>query len=320
MNISKLNKFLLDLNTKEITYMQDPKSTTELFKIPNNTIHIYSSDFSSYESIHISKQNRFIDISSHTHEFIELLYVYSGNCYQTINGQEFHLKKGDICIIDTGIIHSIKRADINDIFINILMKKDYFTTSLLSRLSSESYISEFLVNAITESTNHENYIIFNQNEGSKVDFFMSSLMCEYFDKGLCSTEVIDCYLILLFSELIRTTEYSYYKKSSTNDSRDSLIHILKYIEKNYNTCTLESVAKHFNFHPNYLSTFLRKMTKKTYKEIVQTQRMMQAANYLKKTTIPIYEIAEKSGYNNLTFFYKKFREHYGISPQEFRDK
>lgn len=320
MNINELNKFLLDLNTKETTYMKDTKSTTELFKMPNNTIHVYSSEFSSYGSIHISKQNRFIDISAHIHDFIELLYVYSGNCYQTINGQEFHLKKGDICIIDTGIVHSIKSANIDDIFINILMEKDYFTTSLLSRLSSESYISEFLVNAITESTNHENYIIFNQNDGSKVDFFMSSLMCEYFDKGLCSTEVIDCYLILLFSELIRTTEYSYYKKSSNNDSKDSLIHILKYIEENYNTCTLESVAKHFNFHPNYLSTFLRKMTKKTYKEIVQTQRMMQAANYLKKTSIPIYEIAEKSGYNNLTFFYKKFREHYGLSPQEYRNK
>lgn len=122
------------------------------------------------------------------------------------------LAKGDMCIIDTGIIHSIKSGQFNDIFINILMRKDYLTTSLLSRLSSDSVISEFLVNAITESTNHENYLIFNSTDNSKADFFMKSILCEYFDKELCSSEVINCYLILLFSELIRTMEYSYHKK------------------------------------------------------------------------------------------------------------
>lgn len=168
------------------------------------------------------------------------------------------LAKGDMCIIDTGIIHSIKSGQFNDIFINILMRKDYLTTSLLSRLSSDSVISEFLVNAITESTNHENYLIFNSTDNSKADFFMKSILCEYFDKELCSTEVINCYLILLFSELIRTMEYSYHKKNYVNDSQNNLINILKYIEKNYNDCTLESVATHFNFHPNYLSSFIRK--------------------------------------------------------------
>ena len=62
------------------------------------------------------------------------------------------------------------------------------------------------------------------------------------------------------------------------------------------------------------------MTGKTYKEIVQTQRMLNAANYLKNSNLPIYEISEKSGYNNLTFFYKKFKEYYGLSPQEYRYK
>ena len=48
--------------------------------------------------------------------------------------------------------------------------------------------------------------------------------------------------------------------------------------------------------------------------------MLNAANYLKNSNLPIYEISEKSGYNNLTFFYKKFKEYYGLSPQEYRYK
>lgn len=320
MNIDELEKLLFKLSPSELKYQNEINPNYNLTKLVKSNKPFYGSYFMDSDIVYINKQSRFIDVSPHSHDFIEIIYIYSGTCYQNINGKDIILKTGDICIIDTGIIHSIKKANIDDIFINILMKKEYLTSSLLSRLSSDSVISQFLVNAITESTNHENYLIFNNQESSKTNFFMKSILCEYFDKGLCSTEVINCYLILLFSELIRTTEYSYHRKNSINDSQNNLIDILKYIEKNYNNCTLESVANKFNFHPNYLSSFIRKMTGKTYKEIVQTQRMINAANYLKNSKLPIYEIAEKSGYNNLTFFYKKFKEHYSVSPQEYREK
>lgn len=319
MNIDKLEKLLFTLTPSEIRYKNEINPNRNLTKSVQAGKPLNGSYFIDSDLVYINKQSRFIDVSPHSHDFIEIIYIYSGTCYQNINGEDIVLAKGDMCIIDTGIIHSIKSGQFNDIFINILMRKDYLTTSLLSRLSSDSVISQFLVNAITESTNHENYLIFNNKDSSKANFFIKSILCEYFDKGLCSTEVINCYLILLFSELIRTTEYSYHRKNSINDSQNNLIDILKYIEKNYNNCTLKSVANHFNFHPNYLSSFIRKTTGKTYKEIVQTQRMINASNYLRNSTLPIYEIAEKSGYNNLTFFYKKFKDHYGVSPQEYRN-
>lgn len=320
MNIDELEKLLFTLSPSEIKYQSETNPSWNVNKSVEAGKPFNGSYFIDSDIVYINKQSRFIDVSPHSHDFIEIVYIYSGTCYQNINGEDIVLTKGDICIIDTGIIHSIKAGHFNDIFINILMRKDYLTSSLLSRLSSDSVISQFLVNAITESTNHENYLIFNNKDTSKANFFMKSILCEYFDKGLCSTEVINCYLILLFSELIRTTEYSYHRKNSINDSQNNLIDILKYIEKNYNDCTLESVANQFNFHPNYLSSFIRKMTGKTYKEIVQTQRMLNASNYLKNSNLPIYEIAEKSGYNNLTFFYKKFKEFYGVFPQEYRNK
>ncbi|NMA85940.1 MAG: helix-turn-helix domain-containing protein [Tissierellia bacterium] len=37
------------------------------------------------------------------------------------------------------------------------------------------------------------------------------------------------------------------------------------------------------------------------------------------TEIPIYNIAHNVGFSNLGFFYKKFREHFKINPQEYRN-
>lgn len=48
--------------------------------------------------------------------------------------------------------------------------------------------------------------------------------------------------------------------------------------------------------------------------------MCQACFYLTNTDFPIYEIAQKVGYDNLGFFYRKFTELYHMTPQEFRER
>ena len=46
--------------------------------------------------------------------------------------------------------------------------------------------------------------------------------------------------------------------------------------------------------------------------------MYQACFLLTNTALPIYEIAQKVGYNNLGFFYHKFEAVYHVSPAEYR--
>jgi YesN/AraC family two-component response regulator len=81
-----------------------------------------------------------------------------------------------------------------------------------------------------------------------------------------------------------------------------------------------SAASTFNFHPNYLGMFLKKKTGKSFKELILIQRMSQAAIFLVNSSAPIYEIASEVGYENLGFFYKKFKAFFGVTPQEFRMK
>lgn len=90
------------------------------------------------------------------------------------------------------------------------------------------------------------------------------------------------------------------------------------MESNYQTVTLNSVAELFGFHPNYLSAYIKKHTGKSFKELIITQRMLQAGFYLRNTNTPISEIAQEVGYQNQGFFYKKFQEYYQMSPVEYR--
>jgi AraC-like DNA-binding protein/quercetin dioxygenase-like cupin family protein len=320
MTAEKLDSFLRRHNGREIEYLRKDFVPSE-YLTKNDTFTIFSHHLlAPNETMTITKQHRFLEVPSHLHDYIELLYIYSGTYTQTIGGTTVHLKQGDICIIDTNMPHSSGALSENDIAINIIMRKDYFSTSLLSRLSAEGIISNFLVNAISHTANHESYLLFQPDDTTKIHSHMISLLCEYYDKSICSNEIISCYMVLLFSELLRVLQYSYYKKKNANQAQENLIDILQYLEQNYNNCTLESVAKQFGFHPNYLSTFIKKMTGQSFKEIIQTQRLLQASLLLRKTYMPVYKIACEVGYNNLTFFYRKFKEQYNITPLEYREK
>ena len=48
--------------------------------------------------------------------------------------------------------------------------------------------------------------------------------------------------------------------------------------------------------------------------------MTQAAYLLSSTTLPVADIIESVGYDNTSYFYRKFKEKYGMSPKEYRER
>lgn len=317
--LNSLSLFNKDtLTDKEVTAILNPilhyKIENNLLTLNDNVVLLPD------ENVTISKHHRYIRVPKHKHNFIELIYVYSGSCTQTINGLTITLKTGEMCLLDTNVVHSIEAASKNDIIINCLMRTDYFDTSFFSRLSSNNLISNFLVNAIYQSKSHNNYIVFHSGNNYKIMRFMQDLICEYYDNSICSKEIINCYIILIFSELLKVYQSQTKEMAITNkkDCTHSISDILVYIENNYSTATLTSTANHFHFHPNYLSSLIKKTTGKSYKDIIQEQKLKKACSLLKNTDIIIEEISSEIGYNNLNFFYKKFKILYGVTPSEYR--
>ncbi|WP_338533639.1 helix-turn-helix domain-containing protein [Paenibacillus peoriae] len=321
----ELDKKLRSLTTREREYQEQPflspkYKTYEIVEYEGKEVYVFSSEIPVNENIAISKQNRFAEVPMHIHTYLELNYVYSGECTQIINGETNTLTEGQICIVDTGVPHSIYPASESDIIINILIRKEYFTSSFLSRLSNQGVISNFLVNAISDTQNHNRYIIFHSEKNVNLQTLIRQLLCEYFDKSICSEEMIDCYMVLIFSELLRVFHFYTNQSNDQPYSGTKLIEILHYIEKNYKTCTLVSTATHFSFSPNYMSYFIKKGTKKTFKELIQIQRLQHSSVLLSNTNMPIYEIADETGHGNLSYFYKKFKQYYNLTPQEYREK
>jgi AraC-like DNA-binding protein len=70
----------------------------------------------------------------------------------------------------------------------------------------------------------------------------------------------------------------------------------------------------------WLSREIKRRTGKTYTELLQERRLRQAAWLLEHTTQRVSDIALSVGYENVSYFHRIFREHYGLSPKKYRDK
>lgn len=96
--------------------------------------------------------------------------------------------------------------------------------------------------------------------------------------------------------------------------------ILQYIQNNYKSGNLNEMCSHFGYEASYASRIVRKFTGKTFKELVNEECMKQALILLKNMEMPVSEIAQEVGINNLTMFYKRFEAYTGKTPDNTEKK
>ncbi len=327
MNLTSLDDNLRALTKSEIKYKSGFLPTfwehLPLISRDDKVIYLFNSTnqlTTSPNKLHIKKQSRFASCPLHTHSWVEINYMYSGSCPQTINDQNYVLKEGQVILIDTDTPHSTEALGENDIMISILIDKDYLNSNFFNRMSKDSILSQFFINAIAKNTNHNNYILFHSNHSRRIPIFFQEFLCEFYDPSVNSGDMINSLFNLILSELINVYENDMEKQEFKVTNKASIISILRYLEGNYKSCTLESTAAFFNMNANYLTTLLKQQTGMSYKELVQLQRLKYAEKLLTNTNMPISEIANTIGYENVSFFYKKFKSFYGCSPKEFREK
>ncbi|WNS40818.1 helix-turn-helix domain-containing protein [Paenibacillus sp. MMS20-IR301] len=322
MQLQELDQYLRNINPIEKEQQQSGININDVWPLDwvgaNKDYFRMPADFFFQDGpIHLRKHNRFAPMPLHLHNFVEMNYIYSGQCVQWINGKRIVLQQGQACLLDSDVLHSIEPMGENDILVNILMKPDIFRNAL-SRFSEIGILSHFMVNALSESTNHNRYILFESQEHDNFHIFIKNMMCEAFDPQVYSKEMIYQYMIISLTELMRVFTYHTNADRLHPETKFNLIQVLKYIELHHKDCTLVELAEVFNYNVNYLGNLLKIKTGKTFMELIKTQRMLTAASLLVNTGHSIEEIAHEVGYQSLGFFYRTFFDHYQTTPSKYR--
>ena len=271
-------------------------------------------------SIFVRRNSRFNPVPMHTHDYLEMCYVYAGSCVQEINGASIALKEDEVVLLDTGCPHAIAAQGMGDIMVSfMLFDRSFLRSEVLDSLARGNEVSRFLANAFNDEADHKRFVRFSSRGNRRLRRFFQELLCEVYDPST-NVEFITRELFrLIFAELINVYEADY-TRHERERGRVSVIPIVHYIEEHFRTCTQQDVADRFAISPKYVSMLLEKHTGMNYRQMVHAQRLARAASLLRTSRLPVTEVAREVGYENMTFFYKKFRAEYGTSPAAYRER
>lgn len=270
-----------------------------------------------YYNFSVIKQDRFEAVPLHVHDWLELNYVYSGSCSFYVNGTNITLSQGQMMLINTDAPHAVSRCGKDDILINFLISREYLNAAFFERIGKDNYLSNYFIEALNQQADHNNYLVFAPQKNNRLANFTNQFLCEYYAPSIAANHMLDSLMTLIICELINIFEHAL---TASESGKNMIYPIVRYIENNYQRCTLESTAEFFHMNPNYLSTYIRKQTGSSFKEMIQTQRLQQAAQLLRNTGMNTNDICHHVGYSNTSFFFQKFREKYVCTPKEYRQK
>ncbi|MBB3107990.1 two-component system response regulator YesN [Paenibacillus phyllosphaerae] len=84
--------------------------------------------------------------------------------------------------------------------------------------------------------------------------------------------------------------------------------------------SLQSIANQINVNPSYLSRMFKQERGENFISYLTRVRIERAKAYLMSGKLMVYEVADKVGYHNYTYFSKIFKKSVGVTPEEYREQ
>lgn len=265
----------------------------------------------------VRKHARFCEYPKHRHNYLEFMYVYGGEMITIIDDQEIVIKQGELLLLNQNIEHAIKYTNENDIIFNFIIKPEFL--EFLSGMAEEqNEVFSFIFDALYSYDNKGEYLIFKVSNNEIVRNHIEAIITNIYQQQLNHSFTLKLLVGLLLTELMNNP-HLIETYESNNYNKLVVISILKYITLNYQEGSLSVLAKQIH-QPDYkICKLIKEHTGSTFKQLIQEERLKAAANLLKTTSLPIVEIMQEVGYENITYFYKIFKEKFKITPSIYRN-
>lgn len=260
----------------------------------------------------------FMDRRLHLHDFFEITYVIKGSCTFLFEGETASLGMGDVCITSPMAAHSLPLKP-GCMALAIVVRKSTFNVLFGNLLIGQDLLNLFFRNSLYERQ-RANYILLRTGEDSELFQTTQMLACEcnrtdgY--SNSCSVSLLELFLARALRAAQAAIKLYRFENYSERDFNFALV--LQYIQQNYRTVTLTSLADTFHFSEAHLSKLIRRKMGRSFTEVLRSVKMRYALDYLKNSSMKVSEISDAVGYDSVDHFSRTFRRTYGASPRQYR--
>jgi AraC-like DNA-binding protein len=275
-------------------------------------------------------------VLSHSHTFFEFVYVDKGFSLHSFNGKMTILTSGDLFAItpyNTHSYFSAYQADIYNCLFNIEefsgLKEQILKLPGMDFISDPADPADFIKSADFAVKNVEFPLVkVDLNDRQDFMLLLEKIIWERANMRGGWELAVKSYLLQLivaFSRLMqnkkdRQKNHSDYSLSGATDEYFGYVYrALEYIENNYQkNITSADIAGHIGLSSGYLAKQFKSRLYMTPAAYIRKFRIAKAMELLKTTNKSIKEIADMTGYGDISLFSRIFRQTTGKSPMGFK--
>ena len=256
------------------------------------------------------------DELAHWHNSFELIEVVEGRFYCNVDGSEFLINKGNICIINRGRLHHIYTEDYNASMCRkktIIFNPDYF-------IKDQNIYEKYILPLLEKDAFA--HIQFNIKKGIGLD--INTLMKEI--EALEDEKPIG-YELEEYSLIYKVIRYLYLayqsSKQSIHTTYDANVQIQRnmtsFIHEHFNSkIGLEDIADAGQVSKSTCIRLFHKYTGKSPIDFLNNYRLQMSAEKLVTTSEQITEIAYACGFGQPSYFNRLFLKEYNMTPNQYR--
>jgi len=187
---------------------------------------------------------------------------------------------------------------------------DIFFSSLKFKKASINVFKTYTLTLVTKI-----YGSYNQNVLSEQDQF--SIESTIIEKILRSERIDE------ISDIINQLSHDMsaeIQRLRDDDQQSIVQEAKKYIEQNYREPKLDlnRISEHLHVSSSYFARLFKKYYQMTFLDYLTHYRLEEAKSLLRNSTLKVFEIAEKVGYEDPHYFSYNFRKNVGMTPLQFR--
>ena len=315
----KIMEELQKISEEEKIYLQGQELVEKSIYTEKEQFEIDSEKFlKENRFVTVRRHSRFVEFPEHKHNYVEMMYVCSGSITHVIDGKELVMNEGDFLLLNRESRHGVKRAGKEDIGINFIALPEFFDIPM-QMLKEKNILADFIGDIFRSRHPVAHYLLFRVGENFEIQNLMENMIHSLLYEEKDSDMLLQYTMGLVFLYLLQDREAL--RENSSKDYKEILVQsTLKYIDASCQTAELLKIARDFHRSVSSVSKIIKNETGYTFKELLMRKRFQKAVMYIVETDLPIEEIICQVGYENDSYFYRQFKERYGMTPKKYREE
>lgn len=253
----------------------------------------------------------------HYHPYYEINWFITGNGERFIGQNITKFSNRDLTLIGPDLPHQFKSKNSyknknSKFHVIVLQFHPYvFGNEFISR-EEMVVLQAFLERA-------KRGLVFGNEVKKKAGILLQKLLIENGFKGIV-------YFIQLLELLCNTKRFQYLSDFAWNqlpseNEKGRTNQIFRYIFERYtDNIKLSELAEIAGISNSAFSHYFRKKTGKTFSTFLNELRISHATRLLRETDKKVIEICFESGFNNMAYFNRVFKQTHKINPREYRKR